>query len=78
MISFNPMTTIEFDAKEKCSVIQKIYHIRVREVATLAKTSYDADFCKVNFEAQNLTSCIYFYRIQMKNFVAVRKIVLLE
>jgi len=75
---FNPMTTIEFSVKEKCHVELKVYDIRGREVATLVDGHHPAGFYKASFNTRHFASGVYFYRIRMKDFVAVRKMVVLE
>ena len=75
---FNPMTTIEFSVKEKCHVELKVYDIRGREVATLVDGHHPAGFYKASFNTRHLASGVYFYRIRMLDFVAVRKMVVLE
>jgi len=75
---FNPETTIEFSVKEKCIVKLKIFDITGREVATLVKEDFEAGFYHITFDASNLTTGVYLYRIQMKDFINVKKMLLLE
>lgn len=41
-------------------------------------TLNQSGFYRVKFNAQNLATGVYFYRIRMKDFMAVKKMVLLE
>lgn len=75
---FNPETTISFAVKESCRVILKIYDIMGREILTLADRDYSPGFYNAVFDARQLPSGTYFYRIQMKDFHAVKKMLLLE
>ena len=75
---FNPTTTIEFGVREPCWVRLKIFDIRSREVAVLANEYFRPGIYRVNFDGSKLPSGIYFYRIQMKDFTAVKKMLLLE
>ena len=75
---FNPVTAIEFSVKEPCHVTLKVYDILGREVITLADADYATGVFKVHFDAHELPTGIYFYRVKMKDFVAVKKMVLLE
>ncbi|MDW7680973.1 MAG: right-handed parallel beta-helix repeat-containing protein, partial [bacterium] len=75
---FNPVAAIEYGVKEPCHVVLKVFDIRGREVMTLIDIHHQSGFYKVNFDAKNLSTGVYFYRIRMKDFVAVRKMVLLE
>ena len=75
---FNPQTTIEFDVKEKCHVVLKIFDIQGREVMTLVDEQREAGLYQTTFQKGNLASGTYFYQIRMKDFVKVRKMMLLE
>ena len=75
---FNQTTTIEYTVKEPCRAVLKVFDIRGREVTTLVEGHSRPGFYKVNFDAQNLPTGVYFYRIRMKDFEAVRKMVFLE
>jgi Ca2+-binding RTX toxin-like protein len=75
---FNPETTIEFSVKEKCFVKLQVLDITGREVAILANNDFTAGIYNIIFDARNLASGVYLYRIQMKNFVDVKKMILLE
>ena len=75
---FNPETTIEFSVKEKCFVKLKIFDITGREVTTLVNADFDAGFYRITFDARNLASGVYLYQIKMKDFVDVKKMVVLE
>jgi hypothetical protein len=75
---FNPETTISFCVKEKCHVLLKIFNVRGHEITILANDNYQPGVFQINFQTHDLTSGMYFYKIQMKNFIAVKKMVLLE
>ncbi len=75
---FNPTTTIQFAVKEKCRVVLKIYDILGRETTTLIEQVYESGFHQIMFDATQYATGIYIYKIQMKDFYAVKKMVLLE
>jgi len=75
---FNPETFIQFSVKEPCRVILKLYNILGREVATLVDEFYQTGLYGVSFDASELSSGIYFYRVEMGSFQAIRKMVVLE
>ena len=75
---FNPQTTIGFDVKEQSHVTLKVFNIQGREVMTLVDEPRAAGFYQTIFQKNNLASGIYFYQIKMKDFVKVRKMMLLE
>ena len=75
---FNPETTIRFGVKRPCQVVLKVYNLLGQEVVNLVDEKYQAGQYEVTFDASRFSSGIYFYRIQMKDFHAVRKMVVLE
>lgn len=63
---FNPVTQINFDIPAAGKVNLKIFDISGREVATLVNAIHPAGYYTVTFDAQNLASGIYFYRINVE------------
>ncbi|MHA2101439.1 MAG: LamG-like jellyroll fold domain-containing protein, partial [Candidatus Kariarchaeaceae archaeon] len=60
---FNPSTIIEFDLPKTSNVTLKIYNILGEEVATLVSDRLTAESYSFVWDAGNLTSGIYLYRI---------------
>jgi hypothetical protein len=61
---FNPTTTIEFDLPAEAFVSLRIYNTLGQEVATLLDNELMSDGNQeVTFDARNLASGVYFYRI---------------
>ncbi len=56
----------------------KIYDILGREVATLVNKKQKPGNYKVSFDAGNLTTGVYFYRLTVGSFVSTKKMLLLE
>ncbi|MBN1300008.1 MAG: carboxypeptidase regulatory-like domain-containing protein [Melioribacteraceae bacterium] len=79
---FNPSTTISYDLPENGKVTLTIYNTIGQEVATLVNgTVQEAGSYKVNWNASNLASGIYLYRINVegaKNHVVVKKMMLMK
>jgi hypothetical protein len=75
---FNPTTTIEFNLPQAGDVNLVVYDVTGRTVAELASGHYNAGSYKINFNAANLASGIYFYRLKAKDFVSVKKLILLK
>ena len=75
---FNTATTIEYAVKEPGHVLLKVFNVTGREVATLVDSDQQAGYYKVHFDASHFASGLYFYRIRMKDFVAVKKMLMLE
>jgi Secretion system C-terminal sorting domain/Beta-propeller repeat len=75
---FNPTTKIRFSIPELQLTTLKIYDILGREVVTLLNKEKPAGTYEVEFNATNLPSGIYFYRIQAGSYIKTRKMVLLK
>lgn len=75
---FNPATTIRYRIPERSFVTLKIYDLLGSEVATLVNEEKPACEYEVEFNAANLTSGIYFYKLQAGSFVQTKKMVLIK
>ena len=75
---FNPSTTIEFALPKSGEVHLVVYDILGRVVTELANGDFDAGYHKINFNASNLASGVYFYSIKAGDFVSVKKLMLLK
>jgi len=75
---FNPSTTIRYELPHASRVSLKVYNTLGQEVATLVNETKSAGVYTVQFDAANLASGVYFYRLQAGDFVEVMKLVLLR
>ncbi len=75
---FNPTTTIEYSLAQSSDVKLKVYNMLGREVATLVNERKSAGAYKVRFDASNLSSGVYFYRLQAGNKTRVHKMTLIK
>ncbi|MEJ5351503.1 MAG: T9SS type A sorting domain-containing protein [Melioribacteraceae bacterium] len=75
---FNPKTTIEYSIPEKGNVKLIIYDFLGREIATLVNTEQDAGIYRLRFDASNLSSGIYFYKIETMNYSEIKKMTLIK
>ena len=75
---FNPSTTIRFDIPISSFVTLKVYNIVGQEVATLVNEKREAGRYKIDFNASNLASGMYFYRLTGDNFVSALKFILVR
>ena len=82
---FNPSTIIHYEIPNDGLVTLKIYDELGREVKTLVNQYQIKGRYDINFDAGNLASGIYFYRLnvinplnQSQNFTAVKKMLLLK
>jgi hypothetical protein len=75
---FNPTTTIKFTLPKNSDVKLAVYDILGRLVTKLVDGNFEAGYHEVQFNASNLASGVYFYRIEAGNFVKVKKLMLLK
>jgi hypothetical protein len=75
---FNPSTTIKFGLPEKSNVVLTVYNSLGAEVATLVNEVREAGSYEVEFNADNFSSGIYYYKIASGNFVETKKMILLR
>lgn len=73
---FNPTTTISFSLPQSEDVVLKVFAILGNEVAVLVNGYKSAGKHKVKFDGSNLSSGLYFYRIQAGNNFSVKKMTL--
>ncbi len=75
---FNPETQIGFRISETGFVSLKVYSELGKEVQTLVNEKLSPGIYDVNFDGSNLSSGIYFYKIQAGNYSEVKKMTLLK
>lgn len=75
---FNPTTIISFQLPKSGMVSLKVYDVLGREVATLVNQAMDAGSQKISFNANGLTSGMYFYKLKCDNFTSVKKMMLMK
>lgn len=69
---FNPSTVIQYSLPEASDVTLAVYDMLGREVASLVDGQKSAGSYEVSFSAGNLSSGIYFYRLNTGNFTKIR------
>jgi hypothetical protein len=75
---FNQTTTIRYQIPKDGMVTLKVYDILGAEVTTLVNEEKIAGKYEVHFNASNLASGVYIYRLNVNEFVNVKKMVLLK
>ncbi|MBX2991000.1 MAG: T9SS type A sorting domain-containing protein [Bacteroidetes bacterium] len=75
---FNPSTTIKFSMPQTSEVTLKVYDMLGREVATLVNDVKPMGTYEVTWNAANLASGIYYYRMAAGSFGDVKKLILLK
>jgi len=75
---FNPITKINFALPKQGFVTMKIYDVLGREVKTLVNEVKTPGNYIVEFNANELASGVYFYKIEVNGFVDVKKMMLIK
>ena len=75
---FNPTTTIRFAIPMSGFTTLKVYDAMGREVATLYNTKLEAGKYESEFNALNLSSGVYFYKLVSGDFSEVKKLTLIK
>ncbi len=75
---FNPTTEIRYQISEVGRVTLKVFDVLGREVATLVNEVKEPGMYELQFDASNLSSGVYFYRLNAGIFSQTRKLVLLR
>ncbi len=75
---FNPTTTINFNIPSDQQVKINIYNSIGQLVTELVNKEYSAGNHAVEFNAANLPSGVYIYRMEAKSFTATHKMVLMK
>jgi len=75
---FNPSTKIRFSVPFDGMTTLKVYDIAGKEVASLVETDLEAGYHEVNFNASELSSGVYFYRLTSGSFTDIKKMMLVK
>jgi endo-1,4-beta-xylanase len=75
---FNPATIIAFNLPVRSDVRISLIDILGREVKEIASGNYNAGLHTVTLNASNLSSGVYFYRIEAGSFIDVKKLILMK
>lgn len=76
---FNPRTTITYSLSRGSTITLKVYDLMGREVAVLVNNEKKtAGTYEVSFDAANLSSGIYFYKLQTESTMVIKKMVLIK
>jgi subtilisin family serine protease len=75
---FNPSTSISYSLAEKCHVKLTVYDVNGRVVKKLVNQTQEAGEKCVTWNASNIASGVYFYRLQTDQFVKTRKMILMR
>jgi hypothetical protein len=75
---FNPTTKISYSLPKSSLVQLKIFNLLGQEIATLVNEEKPAGNYEVNFNASNLPSGVYLYKIQAGDYIETKKMILLK
>jgi hypothetical protein len=75
---FNPVTKINFALPKQGFVTLKVYDMIGREVRTLVNETKSAGNFTVDFNGSDLSSGIYFYKLESEGFSDVKKMMLIK
>ncbi|MCW8812105.1 MAG: YCF48-related protein [Ignavibacteriaceae bacterium] len=75
---FNPTTTIQYSIPESGNVSLKIFNALGEEAADLVNEYQQPGIYRVNFIVGNLSSGIYYYRLNSGSYSSVRKMIILK
>ncbi|MBK7229804.1 MAG: T9SS type A sorting domain-containing protein [Ignavibacteriales bacterium] len=75
---FNPSTKISWQSSVTSHQTIKVYDVLGNEVATLVDEFRNAGSYEINFNANSLSSGIYFYKLTIGSFVDSKKMILLR
>jgi hypothetical protein len=75
---FNPLTKINFSIPQPDFITLKVYNSAGKEIETLVNKNLGAGNYEMNFNADNLPSGIYFYRLSANNYTETKKMIVLK
>ena len=75
---FNPSTTIRYQLPVASEVKLEVYDVLGKKVATLVSERQAAGYYQYVWNANGLTSGVYFYRLQAGGFVETKKMMLVK
>ena len=75
---FNPISTITYQIPELSDVTLKVYDVLGSEISTLVNNENQLGRYEVKFDATNLSSGIYYYKLQSGTYAETRKMMLMK
>jgi len=75
---FNASTTIEFSLDRSRFVMLAVYDLLGRKIQTLINGYVQAGLYSINFDASSISSGVYFYRLQTRDMVETKRMLLLK
>jgi hypothetical protein len=75
---FNPVTSISFDIPKKSLVSLKIWDLLGKEIMTLVYNELSPGKYEYILNALELSSGLYIYKLEAKDYISIKKMVLLK
>ena len=75
---FNPATTINYQLPVNCWISLKVYNLLGQVVSTLKDEMQDAGYHTVGWNAGNVASGVYLYRLQAGKFTDIKKMIIMR
>lgn len=75
---FNPKTVINYSIPKYSHITLKVYDILGHDIITLVNEEKEKGNFEVEFNADNLSSGIYFYQMKTENYTQTKKMLLLR
>lgn len=75
---FNPSTNIKYQISKNIRVNLKIYNILGKEIATIVNEKQSPGTYEASFDGCNLSSGIYFYKLETNEFSDTKRMILLK
>jgi hypothetical protein len=75
---FNPSTTLQYSISKSSHVVLEVFNVLGQSVARLVDEPLAPGTYKTTFNASNLSSGVYIYRLQAGDYVQTLKMVLMK
>lgn len=75
---FNPSTVISYKLPRSSHVTLRVYDVLGREIKTLVNEQENASLHSITFNAADLSSGVYFYRLKAGNYTSTKKAILMK
>ncbi|MDP2302407.1 MAG: T9SS type A sorting domain-containing protein [Ignavibacteria bacterium] len=75
---FNPTTTIKFALPTDSKVLLEVFNVMGKKVKTLINSELKSGYHNYEFNANTLSSGIYFYKLNAGKFSSIKKLILLK
>jgi len=75
---FNPSTKISYKIKKEGNVSLTVFNLVGQEVSVLVNEKQSAGNYEVEFDASELTSGVYLYKLQVNGYTSVKRMTVLK